>query len=385
VTTLTMPQSFGVRVAQRAVARKPTVVQVLLNLGKGGMEAVTINLAHGLTAEGFRCVVIALDAGGENEDALRCSGIEYHVLGGGKYWDVRCHWKLTRLLRDIGADIVHTHHFAPLLRTLPSAMLAGVRRVIHTEHSEDYLRTRLDHRLALRMMSWFTHAFVVVADAMEPFYREEVAIAAARLRVIANGVDTERFHPPADMRALRRAAGLPGGLLIGTAGRFFPEKNFETLVRGAAGALRRNPDAHLVMVGDGPERTHLEQVAQALGIADRVIFAGWRKDIADVIAALDVFVLTSVREGCPLAVLEAMSSGVPVIATPVGDVEKVVLAGRTGLLFPVGDVEALSSALIELLENDVRRHAMGRQARSRILVNYNQRTTIERYAEAYTA
>jgi len=185
-----------------------TIVQVVINLGKGGMEAIAVNLARGLDRTRFRPILIALDAGGEHEEELRDAGIAYSVLGTRRWRDPRFHWTLWKLLRRLQPDVVHTHHFSPLLHTVSAARLASVPRLVHTEHSWQYLEHRPAHRWALRWMSRLSDAFVVVGSSMAPYYRDHVQVAPEQLRVIPNGIDTRVFRP-LDRLECRRALGWP--------------------------------------------------------------------------------------------------------------------------------------------------------------------------------
>ena len=368
-----------------SLAQRPRgLTQILLNLGKGGMEAVTVNLAQAMVHAGIPCTIIALDAGGEHEETLQRAGIPYHILGGRGIWDVRAHARLTRVLRQTESDVVHTHHFGSLVRAFPAIKLNGVSRLIHTEHSEDYLRTRSDYRRVLRALSRFTDTFVVVARAMESYYRDEVAISASRLRVISNGIDTTRFRPAENKAALRRAIGLPeNATLIGTAGRLFVEKDYPSLLRASAPLLLAADDIKLVLFGDGPERSMLEALAQDLGISSKTIFTGWRTDLPQALAALDVFVLSSTREACPLVLLEAQACGVPVVSTRAGDAEHLIVDGETGILIPTRDTQALQQAIARLVRDRDLRDAWGYTARAHVKSKHDHADTVAQYADAY--
>jgi glycosyltransferase involved in cell wall biosynthesis len=348
------------------------------------MEAMAVNLARGLDPTRFRSIVVALDAGGEHEEALRQSGIEHYVLGGRRLWHPGFHWGLARILRKVRATVVHTHHLGPLAHALVATWLARVPRLVHTEHSYQYLEPRPDYRRWLRWASARSEAFVVVGQSMHAYYRDCVKVLPRRLRVIPNGIDTERYRPAPDVARARRALGLPAeSFLVGTAGRFFPEKDYATLLRGVATLARTRPDARLVMIGDGPERPALEALAGSLGVAERVRFLGWRTDLADLLPALDVFVLSSRSEGLPLVALEALACAVPVVATPVGDLPDVVTEGRTGMLFPVADPGALARALTSLAAAGTVRHSLGVAGRALVMARFSQQAMVQGYARAY--
>ncbi len=220
---------------------------------------------------------------------------------------------------------------------------------------------------------------------MESYYRKQVRIASKRLRVVLNGVDVERFHRTTAASSVRRLLGSPDSVLVGTAGRFFPVKRYDDLLRVAAQVCPIHPQVRFVMLGDGPERSRLERTAQELGVSDRVFFAGWQTDLSTWLSALDVFVLTSNSEGLPLGALEAMATGLPVVTTPVGDLPEVVADGRSGFLVPVGNVKAMAQAITRLVDDDSLRCRMGAQAREDVCKRYNQRSMVENYMELYRA
>ena len=185
-----------------------------------------------------------------------------------------------------------------------------------------------------------------------------------RLRLIRNAVDGERFAPPLGERAPGAAA------VVGFVGRLSPEKHPRLFVRMAARVHEQRPDVRFVLVGDGPLRASLEHEAAELGVADAMDFLGERRDVDAVLRSLDVLVLTSWHEGTPLAVLEAMATGVPVAATDVGGVPELVRHRETGLLFPAGDEGGGAAAVLALLEDGAWRRRLGAAARSLVLTRF---------------
>lgn len=361
-----------------------SVAQIVLSIDRGGLERMAASLALGLHARGIRSSVIALDEGGEHLEALESAGVECTVLGGRRPWSAGFHRELAAALRRSEVEVAHTHHFSPLLHSLPGRHLARTARLVHTEHSYEYLLQRRDYRLTLRAMSSECSAFVVCGERMRPYYRAHVGVSDARLRVIPNGIDVSSFTPVADRSHLRASLGLPGGILIGVAARLAPEKNFSLLLRGFAAARCAREDLSLILVGEGEEREALEGLASELGVRDSVHFLGWRSDVQRIVAALDLFVVSSLHEALPLAVLEAMACGVPVVATPVGDLPEVVRDGETGILFPSQDTPALATALLSLAGDPQRRSAMGLAARETVLARYSLEAMVDSYVGLYS-
>lgn len=344
---------------------------------------MAVGLATALQRRGYRPVVIALDAGGEHELVLREAGVRYHIMNGRRFRDPRFHFRLARLLRAERAGVVHTHHFATLLHSLAAVKMAGVKRLVHTEHSFQYLRDRADARAALRGMSWASDRFVVVGNEMEAFYRDTVQVPGSRLEVILNGVDPDRYQRNDALRGSRGRLGLPDGFLVGTAGRLFPEKDCAVLVRAVHLASESLPEIQLVLVGDGPERGDLERLARSLGMADRVHFLGWRDDVAAILPQLDVFALSSRHEGLPLVILEAMASARPIVTTPVGDLPRVAPEAEAALFYPIGDPAALAAHLRELARDPALRARLGAGGASRVRRFYSHDGMVERYLGAY--
>ena len=359
-----------------------SIVQVVQSLGKGGLEAMAANLAIALHHRGLRSTIVSLGEGGVLEQPLAAAGVPYHLLGDGRWRNPRTHAQLTRLFRSSGAHVAHTHHFAALLTAALPAAIARVPRTVHTEHAFQYLEPSRTLRSTLGVLSRTTDRFVVVGDEMRDYYRTAVGVDDRRLMVIRNGVDTARYRPHDDVAAARRKLGLPDTILVGSAGRLEPVKNYPLLLRATARARQLAPTLHLVLMGDGGERDALAQLATDLGLQDAVSFLGWRTDANDVMAALDLFALTSISEGLPLGVLEAMACAVPVVTTAVGDLPRVVHPD-VGVTIPSHDETALADALVGLARDPARRRHMGHRARELVLATYSQQAMVDAYLAAY--
>ncbi len=358
-----------------------TVAHLVLRYDKGGLEMTALNLSRELKRRGHRSVVIALDGGGETFDLAQSEGHECIALSGRRFASLRFHRDLRRAVASVRPDVIHSHHFSALLHSGAAAGLAARR--VHTEHSRRYLTDRADYRVALRMASLGVDRFVVVGQSMRDQYRDVVGIASHRLQVIVNGVDTRSFRPvSADERSVvRRELGLAGGPTIGSVGRLADVKNFAMLIRAVAAARGAAPNLELVLVGDGPERQSLESIATAVGIRDRVRFAGWQRDARPWLQALDVFALSSATEALPLALLEAMACGLPVLATTVGDVTGIVRDAECGILVPPTDEAGFTGGLGQLLQSDL--GALGLAARQAAEREYSLDRMVDEYFRAY--
>lgn len=233
-----------------------------------------------------------------------------------------------------------------------------------------------------RLLAPITDVFIAVAEPHGRYLAEREGCPAARVRVIPNGVDTDRFHPRWPDRRLQSEFGLPKHCPVaGIVAALRPEKNHELFLEAAALVRRQMPEAHFLIVGDGLRRSELELRSDQLGLSSAVHFVGTRPDIPEMLALLDVFLLTSHMEANPVSILEALASEKPVVATRVGSVPETVLEGQTGYLVPPGDAAALAARVVELLSDSERAQAMGRAGREQVLLNWSVQRMVEGYQD----
>ncbi len=361
----------------------PAVVQVVLDIGRGGLETMSAELAIGIADRGVRSIVIGLDAGGQLEERLAAHGVEFLCAGGRRLFDPRFHWRLARFLRAKGATAVHSHHFAALLHISAARVAAGVPTLVHTEHSLEYLLPRADYRRTLRWLAKGVSTFAVLGERMRNYYAAEIGVRSSTLRVIPNGVAIGSTPSAETRHEARRLLSCGDALVVGTVGRLAPEKNYGMLLRAFA-ALPAGPSTPvLVFLGDGSEREALESEARGLGVFERTRFAGWQNDVARLLPAFDVFALSSTAEGLPLALLEAMSLGIPVVSTRVGDIPDVVQHGVDGLLADVGDETGYRLALLGLATSTALRARLGVAARDVVTARYSKEAMVSAYLQAY--
>ncbi|MGQ9697851.1 MAG: glycosyltransferase, partial [Armatimonadota bacterium] len=299
--------------------------------------------------------------------------------------DARVVWRLARLICRKKVSVLHTHHTGALVYGVPAALIAGLGTVVHTEHSHDVLDSNPRLRVAERLLTRFAWTTTCVTEEVQEYLSRRVGISPRRLVVLPNGVDTKLFVPgPADPALLEELC-LVGHPVVGTVGRLDPLKDHESLLRAFAAVHSAVPKARLVIVGDGPLRDHLRNMAKELGVEDAVYFTGARSDVAALLRAFDVFVLSSTHEGLPLALLEAMSAGLPVVATAVGGVPRAVEHGVSGFVCPPGDAETLSSLILHLLEHRELRAVVGRNARVRVESHFSVERMVAGYKDIYEA
>jgi len=349
------------------------VLELLGNGIVGGMETCVAALIGHLPRDRFTVSAVC-PYEGEVADALRAAGADVLVLP----MPDDPPWSSIQagcaFVRAAGVDVLHAH--------LPNAhVLAGLigrlagRPVLATLHGRQLQAADLEvHRAA----GTFVHTV-----CRHSYYQAlGMGVDARALSCIPNGVDTQRYQPGESRGALRASLGLePSVPLVGFVGRLSPEKAPEVFVRAALLLRHLAPEAHCVICGDGPLRESLQAQVERMQLEGRVHFVGLRRDMPEVYRALDVCVCTSNSEGMPLALMEAMASALPVVATRVGGVPDLVEHGRTGWLVGPRDYEGAAQAIARLLAHDDERHGMGRRARERAVQHFALDESIARTAE----
>lgn len=357
-------------------------VQVIYSFEIGGVEKLAVEIGAHLDRTRFRPVICALDGSGVLAEEATRHGIAHHVLWR-KGVELGVLARLYRCFRQEKARIVHTHQFPQLLYSALPARIAGAK-IVHTEHEFYLYRRDPRARWLFRQLMRFCSALTVVGPDVARYYVEELGVPPARIHIVANGVDLDRFNVT-DREATRRLGVSTEDLVFGTVGRLEPEKDHRTLLQAFRALVVRRPAAHLLIVGDGRLRGELESLSRVLGLDRNVTFAGARTDIPAMLAAMDVFVLSSVNEGVPLSVVEAMAAGKPVIATDVGGLRSLVKPSINGLLVPAADPASLEEAMTELAAHPARRQEMGARSRQMASESFSVSTMVKRYQDIYTA
>ena len=362
--------------------RRLKVEMVLPQLLVGGMEVVTTRLARALSRHGHDVGVTCIVGGGPVADALRSDGHRVTVVPApGLSTYVRAP-RLERWFRNLRPDIVHTHS-GTWLKAVRAARRAGVPAVIHTEHGlfdpEPWYGAAL-RRLAAR----HTDAVVAVSKPLRDVLVHQNGLDPKMVHVIPNGVDVDRFRPGPRAANLRQRLGITEGrLLIGTVGRLAPVKNHEMLLDAFAQLHACRPDAALVIIGAGALKRVLEERIASHRLGGHAFLFGEANDVASLYRELDLFILSSKHEGMPMSMLEAMASGVPVVATRVGGIPDLLADGRLGWLVPPDDFVALGKAMEAALQDLDRRRAVASDARSQIVNCYSEAAMVEQYERLY--
>jgi|WetSurMetagenome_2_1015567.scaffolds.fasta_scaffold11833_6 glycosyltransferase involved in cell wall biosynthesis len=364
---------------------KLTVCIILPKLQIGGAEMHVMSLLKQIDPARFAVSLMCLSPGNERMEEEARRHVESFVT-------VRFRWRrclvslaaMTRFLRAGRFDVVHCH--LPPADTVGriAARLAGVPVILTTEHGK-FLWKPWYYLAVERMLGTITDARICVSrDIMEIRKRRE-GTPERKLVYIPNAVDTVRFGAPSRDRATAFAelgwdAAQP---LVVAVGRLEPEKNYALLLRAIDRLRPRFPAIRCLLVGDGTCRAALAGLVESLGLARNVTLAGARADIPDLLGAADVFVLSSIKEGLPVSLLEAMAAGKGIVATAVGGIPETIRDGGNGLLVPSGDVEALAGGIARLLADEGLRTRLGRSARADVERDYDVRKIVGRIESLY--
>lgn len=367
------------------------VMHVVYRFDVGGLENGVVNLINCMPVQCFHHVVVALTHCVPSFcGRVQRPDVEFVSLVKPPGHGVKLYLRLYRLFREFRPAVVHTRNLAALEAVVP-ACAAGVPVRVHGEHGWDVSDpdgTCRRFQVMRRLYRPFVDRYVALSGHLEHYLVDAVGVPPPRVERICNGVDTARFHLAGEVRP--RIEGCPfasDDVLIGTVGRLQAVKDQLNLVRafgrlvaaGVPGAAR----ARLVLVGEGPCRGQIEAEIAAAGIGERVWLAGERADVPDVMRGLDVFALPSLAEGISNTILEAMASGLPVVATKVGGNPELVEERSTGALVPPADPVALADALAPYVADATLRREHGAAGRRRAETEFSLDAMVGRYAALY--
>lgn len=357
------------------------ILHIRSSAGIYGAENMLLTLVAGLANLGFGADLLCIENYLQQTQALyaaaRGMGLNTALLPCSSRFDLATLRALSSRLARTPDAIIHTHDYKSLFYALLATRGRG-GNIVATSHGHfaSNTRQRLYNRLEVVMMRRVARV-LVVSEAMRPAL-VKMGIDPARISLIENGINTSRYHP--DAPPLPRA-GFDlgdGDFIFGCTMRLDQQKNPLGLLRAFAQVHRQHAHARLLIAGDGPMHAQIETAARELGVADALHLVGARNDLEHLYPMLDCFVLPSLFEGLPLALLEAMSAAVPVIATRVGHVPA-VLEGTPARLVPPGDEAALAAAMQEAIGQRVREPAL----RERVLASFSSARMVEKHVDIY--
>jgi len=375
------------------VNQPPLVAHIIYALGTGGLENGLVNIINRTPPERYRHAIICLTKADNFANRITLPGVQVIELEKKPGHDFGVYLRLWRVLRHLRPAVVHTRNLASLEMQSVTLALPGVRRVQgeHGRDIHDLDGSNRKYNLLRKALRPLIHRYIAVSKDLQQWLRDTIHVPEQRLVQIYNGVDAEKFVP--------YSGGKPTGVpetfreedtvVVGTVGRLAEVKNQSMLVEAIAELFSRSPHlrerVRLLLVGGGPLYGKLEQRIGQLGLTDIVCMTGDREDISALLQAMDIFVLPSLAEGISNTVLEAMATGLPVVATDVGGNPELVDDGINGHLVPVNDHMALARVLSDLVENESTRERMGEAGLERVRRTFNWDRAVDNYLSVYDA
>ncbi|MDE2028380.1 MAG: glycosyltransferase [Candidatus Omnitrophica bacterium] len=354
------------------------ILHIVNSLECGGLEKMVIHLASACAERGVKSDILCLKTEGALALEARQKNINVKALNKSEKFSWRLILTMSQMIRAGGYDVVHTHNFSPLIYGSMAARLVGVK-CLNTRHGSEPTGTY--------KFIWDLNSRVIaVSEYTKGELLRNNTISEDKVSVIYNAIPEAEFNSGLDgqlVNPLKKELGLDKARIVGIVGRLSPEKDHMTLLKAMKIIVADYKNVCLLVVGDGDQRSCLEQYCIQNRLSDKVRFLGFRKDIPIILRSLDIFALSSLTEGVPLTILEAMASGVPVVATNVGGNGEIIENNVTGLLVPAGDAGAFEKALRRLLEDRDLAGRLAKSAHERVSERYSLNTMIEKYMEVY--
>jgi sugar transferase (PEP-CTERM/EpsH1 system associated) len=370
---------------------RPLVAHVMYRFDVGGLENGIVNLINHFPESAYRHAIVALTEVTDFKLRIRRQDVSFHALHKAPGHGIKLFPQLYRLFRELRPAIVHTRNLAALEAAVP-AWAAGVRARVHGEHGRDVGDPdghNRKYQWVRRLYSPFVSRYIALSKDLEGYLTDRVGIAARRVSQVYNGVDTERFHPTPTGREPIEGCPFtdPSLWLVGTVGRMQEIKDQVNLARAFVHALAMKPRSReklrLIMIGEGPLKVQVEQILSDAGVRDLAWLPGKLDDVAHLLRGMDGFVLPSRAEGISNTILEAMASGLPVIATDVVGNGELLVSDETGELVPAENPEALAAAILRQYLNPVVYMAMGRAGRTRVERLFSMDSMVRSYLDVY--
>jgi len=359
--------------------RRLVIAQMLESDGPGGAEMVMLRLAEGLRARGHEIVPVGPVAGcGWLADQFRQRGFNPETFSLRRPLDWECARGMIAMLRRRRVDVVHSHEFTMALYGTVSARQLGRPHVI-TMHGNQTTTNRWRRRVLLRTAFRFSENVIAVSRDTKRFLDAQLGVSPDLIRVVANGVPI----PTGDRARVRSELRLAlDELLVLATGSLVPRKGHAVLIKALAGQ-EAGPPWRLVIAGNGSERGALEALIRELGMGERIQLLGHRDDVGDLLAAADIFAMPSLWEGMPLALLEAMAAGKPIVASGISGIPEAITTEAEGLLTRPGNLGELTAALRRLRTDPTLRQRLAQRSAARARTDFSIEAMTTAYEDVY--
>jgi len=369
----------------------PLIAHVIHRLDVGGLENGVVNLINGISVNQYQHAIIAMTECTDFSSRVSNPNVSLHAIHKREGKDLGAYFRLWCLLRQLRPQVVHSRNLSAIESSVVAA-LAGVPYRVHGEHGRDvhdldgtnkkYLRLR-------RFCQYFIQRYIPLSQDLENWLKNIVAVPANKVTQLYNGVDSQKFSPNKsnDSAMSNESFFAENSIVIGTAGRMMTVKDQPNLVRAFIALLELLPEKRnklrLVLIGDGPLRSDCEKLIHDAGIGNQCWLTGSRDDVPQLLRRLDLFVLPSLAEGISNTILEAMATGLPVVATSVGGNAELVCEGETGRLVAPNDPHAMAKVLAEYISLPAVMQAHGAAGRVRVESKFTMNKMVSGYLAVY--
>lgn len=367
--------------------KKPiNLLYIIESLNNGGAEVLTIRLTERIDRKRFNPMICSLSDQGPLRDILEEKNITYFTLGKKEGKDFGLPSRIRKLLKAKQIDIVHTHNQGPLLYTFLATRFLKHVVLIHTEHIN--LKMELSYSTRHMIFHWillrFINGFISIAQHLSDHFVKNYNLSKNKIITIPNGIDVAKFEFIQRTQTLKEELGFPEDtIIIGNISALREQKDHKTLISSMEIVKKQLPEAKLVIAGGGVLEKTLKQFVREKDLEEHVVFLGYRSDVANLLSGFDIFALSSLYEGLPLCLLEAMAAGLPVVATDVVGSNELIDNKYDGILIRAKDPDALGRALIELISDDKLRKKLGANGKNTVKHRYDFDKSVKNYENFY--
>ncbi|MFH1593983.1 MAG: glycosyltransferase [Candidatus Omnitrophota bacterium] len=361
------------------------VLYLCRHLNYGGAEMGLLTTLKNIDRDKFNFVIVSIEKKGPVGALIGKLGFKVIYLDSkAGLFNIFLIWKITQILKEERPDILHTSLFYANFFGRCAALLARPRVVIIEERSM-YTEKRFYHVVIDKILSVFTDKIIVCSNSVLDFTVRQEGIDRDKFCLIYNAVDTERFNISKPKEALRAEYGFSNDqFIIGTVGSLIPKKGHRFLIKAISELNEYIPGLKLLVIGEGESRGYLTELARLYKSQENVQFLGARMDVPELMKLLDIFALPSLQEGFPRTLIEAMYSGIPVVASNISGIPEVILDGENGCLVPPGDHAAMTDKIRILYKDPALRNSMGLKARDKIASGYLPGDYVKSLENLYT-
>lgn len=366
-----------------AINNSIKILHMIETAGPGGAENMLIRLIHGLDKKKYDSVACFLKSGWL-PDKLKSQNVETLIISQKRCIDI--HWliQVIRYIKKNNVKIIHTHEFAMNVNGSLLSMLIKIPCVT-TVHGKNYYPDKWYRKVAYRFVSKKSYMVAVSSD-IKNFLAEQISINKDKIHIVINGINTKDYmHSETTRMNTRQSFAINNNnILIGAIGNLYTVKGHIYLIEAAGIVCKNYPEVKFIIAGRGEQQSRLEEKINELGLHDNVNLLGFREDIPEILNALDIYVMSSLSEGTPLSILEAMASGVPIVSTNVGGIKRIIEDGMNGSLVDAKNPGQLADAIIELIKDRKKRVMLARHAKASVESNYSMDNMLAIYDDIYS-